>query len=294
MAEGQDETRAREVLAAMQDRVARGPHAALGISIHATSSDVRTAFLALTKIYHPARFGRMAIDIQRLSNEVFLGIRGAHDSLAKPKGRPTGPILPSTTPTAPLARVPATPSRGTSPNPRVQMPPAPVKAPTGPPPTLAKPPTGPQPTKQPTGQLPVVRSTSDPVAPRRTPTASPPPERRPTPPTGIRTVTGASQPAPNATRSSSSMPVVDREVTPIYELMIKNQWGLAKTAIGALLSRAPNTPKYQALMSYARGREAQLAGSRDEARVELDTALQLDPDLQIAKTALGELFTRRK
>jgi hypothetical protein len=47
-------------------------------------------------------------------------------------------------------------------------------------------------------------------------------------------------------------------------------------------------------MSYARGREAQVGGRVDDARVELQDALELDPELQLAKTALTELFTRRK
>ena len=47
-------------------------------------------------------------------------------------------------------------------------------------------------------------------------------------------------------------------------------------------------------MCYARGREAQLDRRLDDARVELQDALDLDPELQLAKTALTELFTRRK
>ena len=47
-------------------------------------------------------------------------------------------------------------------------------------------------------------------------------------------------------------------------------------------------------MAYARGREAQFDRRVDDARVELQDALELDPDLQPAKTALTELFTRRK
>ena len=86
----------------------------------------------------------------------------------------------------------------------------------------------------------------------------------------------------------------DPELAPIHDLMLRGQWEPARAAITVLAAKAPASPKYRALLSYTRGREAQLARRLDEARVELDTALQLDPDLQLAKTALAELFTRRK
>ena len=44
-----DEARARATLAAMQSRIARGPHDALGIPGNASAGEVRTAFLELTK-----------------------------------------------------------------------------------------------------------------------------------------------------------------------------------------------------------------------------------------------------
>ena len=86
---------------------------------------------------------------------------------------------------------------------------------------------------------------------------------------------------------------IDPSLNPIYDLMQRGQWDQARAAITALGGREPS-PKYQALLSYSRGRQAQLDHRLDEARVELHEALQLDPDLQIAKTALAELFTRRK
>jgi hypothetical protein len=76
--------------------------------------------------------------------------------------------------------------------------------------------------------------------------------------------------------------------------MHRGQWEAARTALAALAAKAPDVPRYRALICYARGREAQLAQRVDEARVELQDALQLDPELQLAKTALAELFTRRK
>jgi hypothetical protein len=87
---------------------------------------------------------------------------------------------------------------------------------------------------------------------------------------------------------------VERELAPILELIAQQQLPAARVALETLCTRQPQNLKYRALLCYARGREAQLAQRIDEARVELQDALQLDPDLQLAKTALAELFTRRR
>ena len=253
MVVGQDEARARAVLAEMLERLAGGPHHALGLSGAATADEVRAAFLQLTKIYHPARFGRLSIDTQKLSNEVFLGIRAAHDTLAKTaRGgtRPSSavsrlgapPVITNRTGSIPPAKqpsaVPAAPigARGSQPNP------------------IQRNASGrhPVPTPAATGSLPV-------------------------------------QPAATGPRAK----VVDSEAG-VLELLQRGQWEGAHAAIELLLARQPASSRYRALHAYAKGRQAQLTGQRDEARVELENALQLDPDLQLAKTALGELFTRRK
>src|SRR5687768_6425376 len=88
---GLDETQARQLLGDRLERLGRGPHDALGISYSATQADVRSAFLKLTKQFHPARFARMSSELQKLANEVFLGLRGAHDQLARPPKPPTRP-----------------------------------------------------------------------------------------------------------------------------------------------------------------------------------------------------------
>src|SRR5438874_6760339 len=85
----------------MQNRISQGPHVALGVAELATPHQVRTAFLELTKQFHPARFGRMSPAVQRMSNEVFLGIKSAHESMLralgaslKPKKGGSGPMQP--------------------------------------------------------------------------------------------------------------------------------------------------------------------------------------------------------
>src|SRR5678816_3793279 len=120
---GIDEVSARAVLAEMQDRLASNPMAALGITPSASAEDARMAFLELTKQYHPVRFGRMAADIQKLANEVFLALRAAHDSVAKTLRRSPGPVAPPPAPAAGPASGLAN-GRGQALPPRAARPPA--------------------------------------------------------------------------------------------------------------------------------------------------------------------------
>lgn len=260
---GIDEASARFVLAEMQDRLARDPLAALGIATDATTEDVRAAFLELTKQYHPVRFGRMALDIQRLSNEVFLALRAAHDTVAK-AARPR----------------------------RVSAPPATAPALTA----LALPTPGPpQPPARPVLQ-PLPR-------PARTPSPGdtgerPQPAISVTPSGGVKVSAprpGQPARAPGTARPvATAPPATPRDEAAVLDLLQRQQWDQARSALHQLTARDPTSKRIRALMCYARGREAQLAGQVDDARVELQDALELDPELQIAKTALTELFTRRK
>lgn len=261
----------------MQDRLARDPVSALGVSPNATTDEVRSAFLELTKHYHPVRFGRMPADIQKLSNEVFLALRAAHDTLAKVRRRQTGP----------MATVPARGSSppGSVPPPVPPLPPIPQSRPAG----------------AASGARPVRQGASD--SGERAPIAGP----IGTPAIGARTVprpaapavagkpgnpvspaTGPSRPASNAQTAAP------RDESAVLDLLTRHQWDQARTALHQLTARDPGSKRLRALACYARGREAQLDGRVDDARVELHDALDLDPDLQLAKTALTELFTRRK
>lgn len=107
----------------------------------------------------------------------------------------------------------------------------------------------------------------------------------------------SSSPAPPNADGSARFVVPtagDPELAPILELLGQDRLTDARMKLEALVARRPNILQHQALIHYTKGREAQLARRIDEARVELMDALQLDPDLQLAKSALGELFTRRK
>jgi hypothetical protein len=272
---GLDEARARSSLADMQERLARGPIVALGLTSSATAEDARAAFLQLTKHYHPVRFGRMASDIQRLANEVFLSLRAAHDSVVKALRRPTGPIPPMpATPAAAPATGPANGRGQALPSSRA----------------------GVRPAAHDTAERPVVpHGAAHGAGSGAAPGVSPIPASGPRPAVP-RTAPAAPGPrAPAAVRPIGSAPqATARDEAAVLDLLQRQQWDQARTALHQLSARDPGSKRIRALEAYARGREAQLDRRLDDARVELQDALELDPDLQAAKTALTELFTRRR
>jgi hypothetical protein len=326
---GQDETRARTVLLAMQERLTGDPYLALGVAPTATAAEIRSAFLELTKTYHPARFGYMSPDVQKLSNEVFLSLRAAHDWIIRPARAAAAaradrsgayPAPRSDRGSGPLPAVAGRSDRsgvfpavaGRSDRSGVFPAVVPKDDRSGAFPVVA-------PKDDRSGAFPAVAGQSDrsgafPAAPgtpagsgapaRTTPLRLPSPPLAPaaerlralTPPAGVRV--GAMRPpgAPAATLPGPRPPPggADRELAGVLEQLQRGQWEAARQTLAALAARAPDVPRYRALLSYARGREAQLAHRLDEARVELQDALQIDPELQLAKTALAELFTRRK
>ena len=88
--------------------------------------------------------------------------------------------------------------------------------------------------------------------------------------------------------------VTGRDETSVLDLLQRQQWDQARSVLTQLSARDPSSKRVRALVCYARGRQAQLERRLDDARVELQDALDLDPELQVAKAALTELFTRRK
>jgi Tfp pilus assembly protein PilF len=123
--------------------------------------------------------------------------------------------------------------------------------------------------------MPVTRQSSQAIPIPRTQT-----EPRVSPPTdGIR-IAGARA---NNPRLASAL-----------ELLARQQWDAARAALTALANESPQSNQIAALLAYATGRQAQIEDRAGEARIELNRALQLDPDLALAKTALNELFGRRK
>jgi len=283
---GLDEASARSALAEMQERLVRGPHAALGIPLNATPDDARAAFLQLTKQYHPVRFGRMPSEIQKLANEVFLALRAVHDGFARPARRPGGVTQPVAVVPPPVAAStvaangrPLQPSRPSRPAP-VQDPGERLATTSG-----SARPVAPRPAVPP--------AVADPAASVAAPAAHPPPPATgPRPPATPR-ATG-SVPVTGSVLVTGSALVTGRDETSVLDLLQRQQWDQARSVLTQLSARDPSSKRVRALVCYARGRQAQLERRLDDARVELQDALDLDPELQVAKAALTELFTRRK
>lgn len=322
MGPSEDELRARATLAEMQQRLARGPYDALGLPGNATASEVRSAFLELTKIYHPARFARLAQDIQRLSNEVFLSLRGAHDAITKAIGGtprttrstqmpPMGPAGtgPMRAPTSPLPVVTLPPSAPPAPGtdrPTVRMPSSRVAVPgsasqSQSQPLVAKPasksepnvaggarPPTPQPTAPSSGRIPT------PAVGVRI-TGAIPTTRAGSPPVGAGDARAASPTAAAPAASTGGAPFNERaELMNAMEMIRQEQWPQAVAQLQQLASRVPASKAYRAMLCYARGREAQVAGRIADAIAELERALQIDPAMPLAKATLAQLQQRRR
>ncbi len=287
---GDDEARARAALVAMQRQLAQGPHIALEVAEMATAEQVRAAFLELTKQFHPARFARMSPELQKLSNEVFLGIKDAHERMLRALGASLRPQVSSGQPVRPTAPML---SRSPGTNPGV----VPVR--TGKPPTPAL---G-VPTTRPTPAFGVAIPRT--LTPGVSRAGSPPvrPAAMPQRPTGPRPVT-PNKPGdsldPGTLRYSGSppagpnRPVFDEQAAfkDAVALLAAESWTPARLALHALAVRVPQSRQYRALLCYARGKEAQVAGKLEDAVLEFQRALQLDPDLVPAKQGLSEVRRR--
>ncbi|CAN5438765.1 hypothetical protein BH11MYX1_BH11MYX1_07420 [soil metagenome] len=288
----------------MQLRLSQGAHVALGLqSGQPSAEDVRAAFLQLTKQFHPARFGRLSTETQKLSTEVFLGIKSAHESLLRHVG---GPIrggartnqsvgiraLTNEDATRPLpiqTRAVGTQQPAIS---RTMTPTRHGVGHTGSP-TFGTPRpsgSGPQPAVSP------IPSTPSRGAPRRgTPPSTRPstPNLAPPPPAASDPVThrGTGEWSP----SSRTTPAFDEraELVQVLDALAAKSWAQAKMLLNSLAARVPASKQYRALLAYTRGREAQTAGRGEDAVMEFQRALQFDPDLQQAKSAMAELLRRR-
>jgi Tfp pilus assembly protein PilF len=100
-------------------------------------------------------------------------------------------------------------------------------------------------------------------------------------------------PTPTApTRPGLVRPGFDesRVLAAAHELLKSGQWTPARQAFHALATRVPSSRHYRALLAYAKARETLADRRPDDARLELEHALQLDPELTMAKDALAELF----
>jgi hypothetical protein len=258
-----DEGEARAILDGMWERLARGPHAALGLESGASAAEIRAAFLELSKVYHPTKFARMSSDIQRLSNEAFLALRAAHDTLAK---------------SAKAVRAqPAPPGNGRAPGTPVR-PPQPVAPAAG---------------MRTTGAVPPLART--PASSQSLPRGAVPGARGLTPAQGVK-VTGAIPTRPATKQTSGAIPALrneDADLAAAKEALSRGAWNEAAATLEALVAAQPSD-RGRALLAYTRGRQHLAAGNREDAREALFDARDLDPSLaSIVEAALAEVQRRR-
>jgi hypothetical protein len=249
----------------MQSRISLGAHRALGVDEGATAEQIRAAFLGLTKTFHPARFGRMAVEVQRLSNEVFLGIKGAHEALLKAIGAPTRRYASASASAAPSA---AATANGTGRFARSASPP-PERTTTG-----KVPPLGPR-QATPAFGVTIVPRTTGPI-----PTAT------------ATTTTTTATPPPSVGPASA----IVRDDDPDYKKMLvavaAKQWSEATPLLVKLRARDSVSKRFKALQCYVRARGLEAEGNRAAATADFERALQFEPDLPEAKSALAELHRR--
>lgn len=257
-----DDAAAQRELNATLERFRGDPRVALGLRPTDDAAAARRAFMALCKVYHPAKFARFAPATVRLSNEVFLAIRRAYESLstapAPPARVPTAPTTPPERPSGGIARiVKFTPPTG-----------VPVQA--APPPPPAQPPTPVRPSPQ---ERPSGTTIPRPATPRpSTPSPAPPP----------------AAPVPPARRSTPTpgREMRDAQLDRALDLAQAQKWPEARVAFVELATRHPGDPRYRAYVHYARGWEAFTLGRDAEARAEWQRALACDPRNDLVKWAL--------
>lgn len=81
----------------------------------------------------------------------------------------------------------------------------------------------------------------------------------------------------------------ETELRNAMALVDDKDWSAARSAFHALAAKVPQSRQYRALLCYVRGRETQTLGRNDDALLEFQRALQLDPDLELAKAAIREV-----
>jgi tetratricopeptide (TPR) repeat protein len=83
---GSDEAAVQLGLRAALERLDAAPYAFLGLVGDPTPAQARSAYLALTKKYHPTKFARFSPDTVRLANEVFLALKRVYEALERGAG----------------------------------------------------------------------------------------------------------------------------------------------------------------------------------------------------------------
>ncbi|MSP26793.1 MAG: hypothetical protein EXR75_16950, partial [Myxococcales bacterium] len=87
MAERDDEVELRWLRGEYERLRGGDPFTVLGVDVLSDADSVRSAFLGLTKRFHPTRFALGSDDVRLYANELFLEIRRAYKQVAETDGR---------------------------------------------------------------------------------------------------------------------------------------------------------------------------------------------------------------
>lgn len=275
-------------LLTMQNRLLADPREALGLAPSGGASEARTAFLALTKQYHPVKFARCEASVQRLANEVFLALREAHDFIVKNArasamttmrtggtATTTGPVR-TVSPVARTMTPPTeTPARGTATVGGARPVSAPASVRTNNAPET--------PTASRSGLGAATPPATSVAARTITPTATP---------VAARTVTPTAIPLQTRPVASTATPIGTDEVTLFNkgkDLLRQKMWSEARDLFMKLVTQNPTESAYRAMLALARGRLAEANGEFDVARREFNGALAHAPGFTAAAQALDDL-----
>lgn len=278
---------------------AADPFQVLGVSPAVDGPAVRTAYLALTKRFHPNRFALEQPDTLALANEVFLLVRRAYETLIdndkrnalRDKLAPAAPVAPAaraTTqqgPIVPATRLPA-PESPLAPlddaHPAATAKPV-TKLPAGPPPAAAP-------------------AKSADLTPSQVP-VGPPPARvatvpaNPAPPPRQAPGTGPNAP-PKAAAEVQAMLESARtrgqRFDEAHRLLAQGKYRAAREALFQIAAEDPQNKRFRVALALAWGLEHHADGRLDEALRELERAVSIEPENQDAQAALKRVQDEKK
>ncbi|RMH40354.1 MAG: tetratricopeptide repeat protein [Deltaproteobacteria bacterium] len=298
--EGSGSGAAAHLRAELERLATANPFEVLGVGYDAGSEQVRAAFLALTKRYHPSRFARGERDTVRAANELFLRIKDAYTRLSDDARRAQMRELfaPAAAPAScASAGAPETPPRAPAARPAPAAP-ATARRAASPPESKTPPATG---TRAAAGTRPVAATTARRPAPAAPATAQRTGSaRRSAPGAGStrRPVAGTPPPARAAAAIAAGLQDTVRRRAEAYEQALAQlaagRYADARRALHRIAAEEPQTKKYRVQMHYAWGLEHEEAGRIEEARREFERALALDPEYKRAHEALDRLPPDKK
>ncbi len=244
--------------------VTANPFDALDLEFEATSQQIRTSFLTLTKKYHPSLYARMDRPVVKLANEVFLRVKDAYVRLSDETSHQQALDM-----FGPKSRAPTATWRG----PVAKKPPAPAATPTT--------------------ERSIARGT--PPSSRRGPahvrTKRPTPSRQ----TGSQ---GRVRPPSGAQEIANGLNDTLRRRNDDYEMALKmitrGRYKDARTLFHKVAVEDPKTKKYRVQMHFSWGLEHEDDGQFDQARKEFERALSIDPEFKRAHEAIDRLPQDKK